>query len=57
LKHGVPGRRDGASFEPDVYSSAAYFDGWDDRGPERPAGMRGSLVAAGGWKLRVGWMR
>ena len=57
LKHGSPVLRDGAAVEPDPYSSARYFDGWVDRPPEFVAGRKDALLAAGGWKLRVGWKR
>ena len=57
LKHGSPVLRDGAAVEPDPFSSARYFDGWVDRPAEVEAGRVGALLAAGGWKLRVGWKR
>lgn len=43
--------------EPDRLSSADYFDGWAELDPKSPPGREGATVAAGGWKLSVGWMR
>jgi REP element-mobilizing transposase RayT len=57
LKHGVQLRRGDAWVRPDHFSSADYFDGWRELDPLRSAGHPGAMVARGGWKLSVGWLR
>jgi hypothetical protein len=57
LKHGVEPRQSDGWVCPDRFSSARYFDGWREIGPEAVAGAPGALVARGGWKLCVAWRK
>lgn len=53
-KHGVALDSRSAP-RPDLFSSGIYFDGWSDHPREYDPREPDSYVAAGGWKLRLGW--
>ena len=57
LKHGVQSNAYAAPRDPDVFSSARYFDGWLGRAPDREPGAPGATVVRGGWKITLGWKR
>jgi REP element-mobilizing transposase RayT len=56
LKHRAQSRRAGERVQPDHFSSARYFEGRRESGPDWTAGAPGATVARGGWKLCVGWL-
>jgi REP-associated tyrosine transposase len=57
FKHGVQSNAYAAPHDPDVFSSARYFDGWRGRAPDLLPGADGAVVVRGGWKLSCGWKR
>jgi len=57
FKHSVQSNAYAGPKDPDVFSSARYFDGWLGREPDLVAGADGAVVVRGGWKLSRGWKR